>query len=84
MPIPNCYKDALRPELFHVHWEQWGPKHIDHIQPPLLDKGGMLGRALVRSVELHVRMPLSKGRNHIAKKPVGHRGTSPDPHATQA
>jgi hypothetical protein len=60
------------------------PKYIDHIRPPFLDKGGLLGRALVPSIDLHVRMPLSKGRNHIAKKPVGHRGTSPDPHATEA
>ena len=47
-----------------------GPQHIDHIQPPLFYKGGMLGRALVRSVNLHARMPLSKGRNHIAKNPL--------------
>ena len=42
-----------------------------------LGKAGLLGRALVSSIDLHVRMPLSKGRNHIAKKPVGHRGRVP-------
>jgi hypothetical protein len=76
----NCYNDALRPELFHALGNNGDPKYIDHIQPPLLDKGGQLGGALVRSTDRHVPMPLSKGR--IAKKPVGHRGKSPDPHAT--
>src|SRR5215468_5003687 len=56
----NCYDDALRPELFHVHWETTGNLSTSTTSSrPFWTKGGLLGRAFVRSIDQHLRTPLS-------------------------